>query len=48
MDWAILIWGFIFMGIYIFRPDWFFVQGADPISQWIRQRRRKKYGDKYK
>lgn len=45
---VLMIWGSVFILIMIFRPEWLLVRGADPLSQWLRQRRRKKYGDKYK
>lgn len=37
----------LFALILIFRP-WWFEPGGDPLSCWIRQRRREKYANKYK
>lgn len=47
-QWIILVWFIIVFLIHVFRPEWLYVPGADPLSEWLRQRRRKKYGDKYK
>lgn len=48
IPWIVGIWFFVVLLTALFRPEWLFVPGADPISQLIRAKRQAKYAKKYK
>ncbi|EEX1006360.1 hypothetical protein D3981_004341 [Escherichia coli] len=48
IPWIVGVWLFAVLLIALFRPEWLYVPGANPISQRIRAKRRAKYAEKYK